>query len=83
MMNPGVTEEAGQTAREAISVFRSQPLVLALVLMNIGLLGLMYWDHASAERERVKGLELLYENRKYVGELLAHCWPEAPRPDAR
>jgi hypothetical protein len=79
----GPIHEAGETARSAIEVFKSQPLVLALILMNIGLLGLLYWDHAGAERERTRGIELLYENRKYVGELLAHCWPDAPQPKSR
>jgi len=67
--------EAGETTRSIVDVFRSQPLVLALVLMNLALLGLLYWSSIAAERERTRGLELLYDNRKTVGELLRNCYP--------
>lgn len=72
------TKEAGQTARTLVSVFRREPLVLALILMNFALLGLLYWNSVIAERERSMEMQLLYENRKYVGDLLARCYPSPP-----
>lgn len=79
-MSPGPVEEAGQTARTFMDIMRGQPLVLALCIMNLALLGLIYWERTAAEHERTEGLRLLYENRKYVGDLLAHCYPENPNP---
>jgi hypothetical protein len=75
-----MTHEAGETARSVVDVFRSQPLVLALVLMNIALLGLLYWSAIGAERERSKSLELLYDNRKFVGDLLSRCTVMPSKP---
>jgi hypothetical protein len=72
--------EAGETARSIIDVFKSQPVVLGLILINLALVGLLYWGTVTAERERTRGLELLYENRKTVGDLLHNCYPVAP-PD--
>lgn len=73
---------SGSTTRSVIEVFRGNPLVLALVLMNIGLLGFLYYGGIQAHNERVREMELLYENRKYVGDLLARCTFTPPvRPD--
>jgi hypothetical protein len=74
--------EAGETARSVIDVFRSQPILLALIVVVLALLGLLYWSAVGAERERTKALELLYENRKYVGDLLKSCHP-APVKEPR
>ena len=74
-MPNGPVHEAGETARSAIDVFKSQPFVLALILMNLALLGLLYWNGVIGEREREKSLDLLYENRKYMGDLLFKCQP--------
>lgn len=77
-MPNGPVHEAGETARSALDIFRREPITLALVLMNLALLALLYWNGVIAEREREKGLELLYDNRKYVGDLLHRCYPAAP-----
>ena len=74
--------EAGETARSALNIFAREPIVLALVVMNLALLGLLYWGGVSAEHERTKGIELLYENRKYVADILSKCYP-APPPKNR
>jgi hypothetical protein len=61
----------GQTARNFIDALKDQPLVLALVTMNIGLLVLQYF----AFQERHLEMELLYRNRTEVGQLLKDCVP--------
>lgn len=83
-------KEAGQTARSALSVFKREPLTLALVIINVALIGLLYWERTVAERERGsmlalqgKEMELLYENRKYVGDLLSKCYPAPPSGQGR
>ncbi|HEX3520784.1 MAG TPA: hypothetical protein VHT52_01700 [Stellaceae bacterium] len=51
----------------------SNPLVLALVVIDLATLGLLYWQGTLAESERRTSLELLYKNRTEVGQLLTKC----------
>jgi hypothetical protein len=81
MQNP--IHEAGETARSIVNAFSSQPLALALILMNLGLMGLLYWSDVRGEKERTRSLELLYENRKYVTEMLARCNFALPKNDGK
>jgi len=64
-----------QVARSFIDALKDQPLSLALVLMNLLLLGYLYYTSTQAAAERHKEMELLYENRREVGELLFKCVP--------
>lgn len=66
------------TASSLIDALRSQPLALALVVMNLGLLGFLYYGGVVAAQQRQQELELLYRNRTEVGQLLANCYP-APK----
>ena len=74
-MNNGPIREAGETARSAIDVFRDNPFTFALILMNLALLGFLYYSGVIAHQERKVELELLYRNREFVGRLLAECQP--------
>lgn len=67
-----------QVAKSFIDALKDQPLSLALVAMNLMLLGFLYYSHANAEAERHKELELLYENRKLVADYLFRCYPTPP-----
>lgn len=69
----GPIGEAGATARSLINGLSSNPLVLALVVIEIATLGLLYWQGALGEGERRRSLELLYQNRSEVGQLLSRC----------
>ena len=69
----GPIGEAGATARTLIDALGASPVVLALVVVCLGLIGLLYWSASVAERERADERKLLYENRREVGQLLASC----------
>ena len=56
---------------------KGQPLSLALVVMNIGLLGFLYYSGVVAHDERKEEMKLMYENRATVAKLLAECAPVA------
>lgn len=75
MANSGPIGEAGATARSLIGALGTNPYVLASVVLNLGLIGLLYWEAGVAERERSEERKLLYENRTFVGKLLAECHP--------
>lgn len=72
-MADGPIEEVGQTTRSLISGLATNPFILASVVVNMSLIGLLYWNGVIAERERRTELELLYKNRTEVGELLLKC----------
>lgn len=72
-MAEGPIGEAGETARSLIDRLGAQPVILASVVVNLGLMGLLYWQAVIAERERGRELELLYKNRTEVGQLLLKC----------
>lgn len=82
-MNPGAIEEGAKAAGTFMEALRSQPLSLALVVMNLALIGFLYYEHANLNSERKGELDLLYQNRQEVAVLLAQChWPEGvPLPD--
>lgn len=56
-----------------MEAMRSQPLSLALVVMNLCLLGYLYYAAVVAANERKTEMELLYDNRKYVTDILGSC----------
>ena len=68
-----------QVARSFIDALKDQPLSLALVLMNLLLLGFLYYQGVEAAKERHLEMELLYKNRELVAELLFKCQPP-PQP---
>ena len=70
-------EQLGKAATSFFDAMKSQPLALALAVMNVGLLGYLYYAGIVAHGERQKEMELLYKNRELVAELLYKCTPAA------
>jgi hypothetical protein len=68
-------QEGGRAVSGFVDALKSQPLSLALVVMNIGLLGFLYYDGIVAHDERKTEMELLYKNRTEMAELLYRCTP--------
>jgi hypothetical protein len=82
-MNNGPVQVAGSF----VDALKGQPLSLALVAMNLGLLGYLYYAGAQAHGERQEEMKLLYENRREMAQLLYLCTPSGgaaptvpPRP---
>ena len=71
-------EEGGKAVNSFMEAMKNQPLALALCVMNFMLLGFLYYGGVVAHSERLRETELLYENRKYVGDLLARCTFQPP-----
>lgn len=72
-MTPGPVEEAGKVATGFMEVMKTQPLALALVLMNIALLGLFWFiidriDDRNASRDKI-----VHEDQMQIRELLSKC----------
>lgn len=50
-MNPGPVEEVGLTARAAVDIFKSNPILFAIVLFNIAyMIGTYWFIHSAGER---------------------------------
>jgi len=50
-MPPGVSEEAGKTARTLVDALKSTPAILALVLFNLAFMAMVvYIQHTNGER---------------------------------
>jgi len=71
-MNDGPVTEG---VRGFFDALKGQPLSLALVLMNLGLLGFLYYTAVEAAKERHVEMQLMYQNRLDVAKLLASCYP--------
>ena len=55
--------EPVKAATGFIEAMKSEPLALALCVMNFMLLGFLYYGGVVAHSERLRETELLYENR--------------------
>ena len=69
-----------QVSKSFIDALKDQPLSLALVAMNIGLLGFLYYGAVVSNKERLEEQKLIFENRNMVARLLAECHP-GPRTE--
>ena len=72
-MSPGASEEAGKVARGFLGVFSHEPLSLALVVMNVCLLGFFYMILSIVAAQREKDTTMLYADKKAISELLSKC----------
>jgi hypothetical protein len=70
-----------QTTQTLIEALKTQPATLAMIVSNLLLLGFLYYQGVIAHRERLEETKLLYENRQFVGNLLANCYPAPPKQD--
>lgn len=69
----GLTEEGGKAVGSFMDAMKREPLSLALVAMNLALLGFFYVLLTSVAAQREREIGLLYADKKEVRELLAKC----------
>lgn len=65
-MNPGVSEEVGQTARGIVAALASQPLLLSLVLLNLAMIAFMFYYITQTFKARTSNLEQLYSSQQVI-----------------
>jgi hypothetical protein len=80
MMNPGTSEEVGQTARTFIEALKGQPAVLALSVINFALLVFIFYALTQAAQFREKLLNQVFQNGKELNQLMAQCRITEPKP---
>jgi hypothetical protein len=69
-MNPGIPEEAGQTARSFIDAIKTQPHVFGLLAVVIVLLLFMFYALNEAASFRHKLVDQVFQNAKSINEML-------------
>lgn len=74
-MNPGATEEAGKAVGSFIDSLKSQPLSLALVVMNVVLLAYLFYMEMRFSEGRKFAFEKIVEQQQDMAQMLAHCIP--------
>ena len=72
-------EEGGKAARTFMEAMKAEPLALALVVTNLAMIGYLYFAGAQRHQE----MQLLYENRKEVHQMLFHCLPPSERKNEK
>jgi len=80
MMNPGVSEEAGQTARSFIDVFRGNAAMLALIAANVAMMVFTFYALLRAGEMRDNNFKEQMAYQRHVDELLSRCVVPAPTP---
>jgi cytoskeletal protein RodZ len=78
-MNPGAIEEGAKAAGTFMGIMKEQPLSLALSVMNIGLIGLIWWFSAKQVEVRNHDLELYFAHQRETSQLLARCIIPVPK----
>lgn len=77
-MNPGLSEEAGETARGAIDALKSTPVVLALVIFNVMYLGLGAYQQIKETEERARMIGDWVSEHREMATLLSRCIVPGP-----
>lgn len=79
-MNPGISEEVGKATGVFMTIMKDQPLSLALVIMNVLLLGLFFYVIQTATNVRHKEMDRIFEAQAETNKLLFNCVP-GPRTE--
>lgn len=72
-MTPGPSEEIGQTARSMVDAFKSNPVMLGMVLIILAQVGLIFYITNKANASRDNQFQLMLTAQGQVQELLARC----------
>jgi hypothetical protein len=70
-MNP--TEEVGKTARSFFDALKDQPLSLALVTMNFGLIAYLFYSGSSITMSRAETTKMIVAWQERTDTLMANC----------
>lgn len=79
-MNPGgPAEEVGKAAGVFMTVMKDQPLSLALVVMNVLLLGLFFFVIQTATKTRHEEMDRIFVAQSETNKMLYNCVPADKR----
>jgi len=80
-MNPGPVEEGAETVRTLIGSMKDSPITLAMVLFNMALLVLLYFNGINARASQERIYMSMMEQEKKTAEMLYNCAPVRKQSD--
>jgi len=84
MMNPGgPAEEVGKAANVFMQIMKDQPLSLALVIMNVMLLGIFFYVIQLATKTRGEEMDRIFKQQSEISKLLYDCVPADRRGEMK
>jgi hypothetical protein len=69
----GPIEEGAHALSGVVDALKGQPALLGSLLLNLAMMGLLYWGLAGASASREKILQQVFDNGKYVQDILSKC----------
>jgi hypothetical protein len=79
-MNSGMGTESVKVVSSVVEALKQQPLSLALVIMNLVLLGFFWYIAGIVAATREREVKLIYDSQAEVRELLVRCnIPQVPK----
>jgi hypothetical protein len=75
-MNPGVADEAGQTARSVVSSLKESPMTLALVVFNVIFIGSVFWLARENRANLDHVISTLLTQQDKAMTMLYNCLPQ-------
>ena len=79
----GPVEEAGKLAGGVVEALKTQPLGLIMLIVNVLLIGLLFYVAVVSSRTREREVNLIYQAQQRVQDLLAHCVVTGPKQTFR
>jgi hypothetical protein len=72
-MNPGITEEVGETSRSFMAAMGSQPVMLGMVIVVLAMIAMLWFTLQFAASARKNEFELIFKQQSEFAQLLARC----------
>ena len=72
-MTAGITEEVGKQVGGFMDIMRSQPLSLALVMMNVLLVAFLFYSNSQVLTQRRQALDQIVAWQRGTDKLMASC----------
>jgi hypothetical protein len=69
----GITEKGLEVVGETVSIFKTSPLTLSLMVMNFALLGFVYWQSLQFNTQRSENVKLFVDQTSKFNDMLAKC----------
>jgi hypothetical protein len=71
----GAIEEGGKVAVSVVDAMKSQPMTLALIVINLVFLGAVGWGTMKAREGFLDTIKVLIEKQDRTAQLLYNCTP--------
>ena len=72
-MNPGLTEEGGKVISHTVDALKSQPVTLAMILMNVIFVAAIFWGVKGTREQMHEVMKSILEQNTQAQELLSKC----------